>query len=113
MLKNYQHVYHIILSFVFFVAVTASEIPVANAADINTFSVSLSTIEESVVANQTITFTINDAWSATETLTIDYPDGFDLNTLGNSEPEDFDITDDAAEKIQTVKDAIDFIKSAS
>ena len=98
MLKNYQHLYRIILSFVFFVAVTASEIPVANAADINTFSVSLSTIEESVVANQTITFTINDAWSATETLTIDYPDGFDLNTWGNSEPEDFDITDDAAEK---------------
>jgi len=70
----------------------------ALAADIDTFSVSLSTIEESVAANQTLTFTINDSWDATETLTVDYPDGFDLSTLGNTEPEDFDITDDAAEK---------------
>ena len=98
MLKKYRHLYRFILSFVFFVTVTASGAPVANAADINTFSVSLSTIEQSVVADHTLTFTINDAWSATETLTIDYPDGFDLSTLANSEPEDFDITDDAAEK---------------
>ncbi len=70
----------------------------AQAAAISTFSVTLSTIQESVAANQTLTFTINDPWDATETLTVDYPDGFSLSTLANTEPEDFDITDDGAEK---------------
>ncbi len=80
------------------VALTLASVHFAQAAAISTFSVALSTIQESVVANHTLTFTIGDPWDATETLTVDYPDGFSLSTLTNTEPEDFDITDDAAEK---------------
>ena len=69
------------------------------AAAVSTFSDTLSTIKESVVANHTITFTINDAWDATETLSIDFPDTFATTGFANTEPEDFDITDDGAEQV--------------
>lgn len=67
------------------------------AADVSTFSDSLSTIEESTAANHTLTFTLNDAWAAGETLSIDFPDTFDTTGFVNSDDNDFDITDDAAD----------------
>ena len=71
----------------------------AKAAAVTSFSDSLSTIKESVVANHTLTFTINDAWDATETLTIDFADTFATTGFANTEAEDFDITDDGAEQV--------------
>jgi hypothetical protein len=68
------------------------------AAAVTSFSDTLSTIKESVVANHTLTFTINDGWDATETLTIDFPDTFNTSGFANTEPEDFDITDDGVEQ---------------
>jgi hypothetical protein len=68
------------------------------AADVTSFSDTLSTIKESVVANHTFTFTITDGWAADETLTLDFPAGFSNSGFANTEPEDFDITDDGAEQ---------------
>lgn len=72
---------------------------VARAAAVSSFSDTLSTIKESTAANHTLTFTINDGWDATETLTIDFPDTFVTTGFANTEPEDFDITDDGAEQV--------------
>jgi len=68
------------------------------AAAVTLFSDTLSTIKESVAANHTLTFTINDGWDATETLTIDFPDTFVTTGFANTEAEDYDITDDGAEQ---------------
>jgi hypothetical protein len=68
------------------------------AAAVTSFSDTLSTIKESVVANHTLTFTIQDGWDATETLTVDFADTFITTGFANTEPEDFDITDDGAEQ---------------
>ncbi|QQG49943.1 MAG: hypothetical protein HZB70_04060 [Candidatus Berkelbacteria bacterium] len=70
----------------------------ALAANVASFSDVLSTIKESVVANHTLTFTIQDAWNASETLTLDFPAGFSNAGFANTEAEDYDITDDGAEK---------------
>lgn len=69
------------------------------AADVSSFSDTLSTIKESVVANHTFTFTITDGWAADETLTLDFPAGFSNSGFANNEPEDFDITDDGGEQV--------------
>lgn len=69
------------------------------AAAVTSFSDTLSTIKESVVANHTLTFTIQDGWDSTETLTIDFADTFVTTGFANTEPEDFDITDDGAEQV--------------
>lgn len=68
------------------------------AAAVTSFSDTLSTIKESVVANHTLTFTINDGWDATETLTIDFPDTFNTGAFDNNDEEDFDVTDDGVEQ---------------
>lgn len=83
------------------VALIISVFPFAStrAADVSSFSDTLSTIKESVVANHTFTFTITDAWAATETLTLDFPAGFSNSGFANNEPEDFDITDDGGEQV--------------
>lgn len=73
----------------------------ARAATVSNFSDSLSTIKESTAANHTLTFTINDSWDASETLTIDFPDNFGTTGFSNTEPEDFDITDDGVDKTIT------------
>jgi hypothetical protein len=96
--KNLHQILSVVLALALLIFVSLSDINITRAALVDTFSVSLSTIEESVDANHTLTFTINDSWDASDTLYIDYPDGFDLGDLANTEPEDFDITDDAAEK---------------
>lgn len=70
----------------------------ALAANVASFSDVLSTIKESTVANHTFTFTIQDAWNASETLTLDFPAGFANTGFANTEAEDYDITDDGAEK---------------
>lgn len=67
------------------------------AAAVSSFSDRLSTIKESVVANHTLTFTINDSWDASETLSIDFPDTFNTTGFANSDDNDYDVTDDAAE----------------
>lgn len=73
-------------------------ISLVRAAEVTSFSNTLSTIKESVVANHTFTFTIQDGWAASETLALDFPAGFANTGFANSEPEDFDITDDGAEQ---------------
>lgn len=82
------------------VALITATLPISRtrAAAVTSFSDVLSTIKESVVANHTLTFTINDGWDSTETLTIDFPDTFNTSGFANTEPEDFDITDDGAEQ---------------
>ncbi len=70
----------------------------ARAADVTSFSDALSTIEQSVAANHTFTFTIQDSWQAGETLTIDFPPGFTNTGFANTEPEDYDITDDGVDQ---------------
>jgi len=77
---------------------TATQIQTAQAAVVDSFSDTLSTIKESVAANHTLTFTINDSWGASETLSIDFPDTFITSGFANSEPEDYDITDDGVDK---------------
>jgi hypothetical protein len=69
------------------------------AAAISSFSDRLSTIKESVAANHTVTFTINDAIDATDTFTIDFPNTFNTSGFLNSDDNDFDITDDGGEII--------------
>lgn len=71
---------------------------VALAATVSNFSDTLSTIKESTAANHTLTFTINDNWDASETITIDFPDSFDTSGFSNTEPEDFDVTDDGVDQ---------------
>lgn len=78
--------------------VAAFPVSVTRAADVTSFSDTLSTIKESVVANHTFTFTITDGWAATETLTLDFPAGFSNSGFANTEAEDFDITDDGVEQ---------------
>ncbi len=70
----------------------------AKAAAVTNFSDSLSTIEQSVVSNHTLTFTTADDWSSTETLSIDFPDTFTTTGFANTEAEDYDVTDDGAEQ---------------
>ncbi|MDO8336339.1 MAG: hypothetical protein Q7T74_06185, partial [Candidatus Saccharibacteria bacterium] len=72
--------------------------PIAFAAPVTSFSDTLSTMKESVVANHTFTFTITDDWAAGETLALAFPAGFTGAGFANTEPEDFDITDDGAEQ---------------
>jgi hypothetical protein len=74
------------------------QINAAKAASVSSFSDTLSTIKESVPANHTFTFTITDSWAANETLTLDFPPGFSNSGFANSEPEDFDITDDGVDQ---------------
>jgi hypothetical protein len=76
----------------------AFPVTATRAADVTSFSDTLSTIKESVVANHTFTFTITDGWAADETLTLDFPAGFSNSGFANTEPEDFDITDDGVEQ---------------
>ncbi len=84
----------------FLLLVSASSIPLtAKAAAVTNFSDTLSTIEQSVTANHTITFTTADDWSSTETLSIDFPDTFTTTGFANNEPEDYDLTDDGAEQV--------------
>lgn len=71
---------------------------IVQAAAISSFSDSLSTIKESVAANHTLTFTINDAIDASDTFTIDFPDTFATTGFANTDAEDYDVTDDGAEK---------------
>ncbi len=71
----------------------------AQAASVTNFSDALSTIQQSVAANHTITFTTADDWSSTETLSIDLPDTFTTTGFANNEPEDYDLTDDAVEQV--------------
>ncbi|QQG49944.1 MAG: hypothetical protein HZB70_04065 [Candidatus Berkelbacteria bacterium] len=70
----------------------------AHAAAVTSFSDTLSTIKESVVANHTFTFTIVDDWQAGETLSLAFPAGFSAAGFANTEPEDFDVTDDGADQ---------------
>ncbi len=69
----------------------------ARAALVSVFSDTLSTIKESVVANHTLTFTINDAIDASDTFTIDFPDTFSTTGFANSDDNDYDVTDDGGE----------------
>jgi hypothetical protein len=69
------------------------------AASVTSFSDTLSTMKESVVANHTFTFTTVDDWQAGETLALAFPAGFTGAGFANTEPEDFDITDDGAEQV--------------
>ena len=71
----------------------------AKAAAVSSFSDRLSTIKESVVANHTVTFTINDTIDASDTFTIDFPNTFNTTGFVNSDDNDFDITDDGGEII--------------
>lgn len=73
--------------------------PSAFAAPVTSFSDVLSTMKESVVANHTFTFTIADTWVAGETLTLVFPAGFTGAGFANTEPEDFDITDDGVDQL--------------
>ena len=69
---------------------------VSSASDV------LSTIKESIVANHTITFTLNgsDTFSSTENITVTFPTGFNLASL--SSPNDFDFRNAATdESVQT------------
>ena len=73
----------------------------ANAAAITSAKDVLSSPVPEASANHTLTFTINDAIDAGNTLTIDVADGtFTFGTTGfaNTDPLDYDITDDGAEK---------------
>src|SRR3989344_5836616 len=72
--------------------------PSAFAAPVTSFSDVLSTMKESVVANHTFTFTITDGWAAGETLALAFPAGFTGAGFLNSEPEDFDVTDDGVDQ---------------
>ncbi len=69
------------------------------AAAISSFSDRLSTIKESVAANHTLTFTINDTIDATDTFTNDFPDTFSTTGFANTDDNDYDITDDGGEII--------------
>lgn len=51
-----------------------------------------------VSANHTLTFTIQNDITDDDTLTIDFPTGFDTTGFADTEPEDYDITDDGAEQ---------------
>jgi hypothetical protein len=73
----------------------------ALAATVSNFSDSLSTIKENTASNHTLTFTIYDSWDAGETLVIDFPNSFDTTGFANTEPEDFDITDDGVDRAIT------------
>ncbi|MCR4308284.1 MAG: hypothetical protein NUV80_07055 [Candidatus Berkelbacteria bacterium] len=72
--------------------------PAAFAAPVTSFSDTLSTMKESVVANHTFTFTIVDDWQAGETLALAFPAGFTGAGFANTEPEDFDVTDDGVDQ---------------
>ncbi|MCR4307415.1 MAG: hypothetical protein NUV80_02560, partial [Candidatus Berkelbacteria bacterium] len=75
--------------------------PVAFATAASSFSDTLSTMKESVVANHTLTFTINDAIDAGDTFSIDFPDTFNTTGFANTDPLDYDIKDDGVDKTIT------------
>lgn len=70
----------------------------AYAGSVNTASDTLSTIEQSVVANHTIQFTLNasDTFSSGENITVTFPTGFDLTSLVS--PGDFDFKNAATDE---------------
>lgn len=96
--KNFSHKalrFFLIAALVLAISGTSTRV---RAAAVTDFSDALSTIEENANADHTITFTIADDWSSTETLSIDLPDTFDTTAFDNNDEEDFDITDDGAEQ---------------
>ncbi len=68
------------------------------AAAVTNFSDTMSTIQDGTLANHTFAFTIQDSWQAGETLTLDFPAGFANTGFANTEPEDFDVTDDGVDQ---------------
>lgn len=90
---------HLFAALVLIVGIAFGAVLPARAAAVTSFSDTLSTIKQSVVADHTFTFTIADAWGAGETLTLDFPTGFTNAGFANTEPEDFDITDDGVDKV--------------
>ncbi len=87
----------LVLTAIFLIGLIGAYPTFAYAAAVSSYSDALSTIKESVAANHTITFTINDTWSATETLSVDFPDTFVTTGFVNSDDNDFDISDDAVD----------------
>ncbi len=79
-----------LLTAVILVLVLAPYQSIVQAAAVTSASDVLSTIKQSVVANHTITFTLNgsDTFSSTETVTVTFPTGFDLTALAS--PGDYD-----------------------
>jgi len=58
-------------------------------------------MKESVAADHTLTFTINNTIDAGDTFSIDFPDTFDTTGFLNSDPLDYDIKDDGVDKTIT------------
>ncbi|QQG49945.1 MAG: hypothetical protein HZB70_04070 [Candidatus Berkelbacteria bacterium] len=84
----------------FVLSLLISVFPVARtrAALVTSFSDTLATIKESVPTNHTLRFTINDSWDENDTITIDFPNTFNTSGFADSEPEDYDVTDDGVDQ---------------
>jgi|GEM_PF-915368 len=93
-MKGHPKVLYTRILYVTVLVIIAASLPLlplpAFAAAVTSASDTLSTIKESVGADQTIQFTLNgsDTLSSGETVTVTFPTGFDLTSL--SSPNDFD-----------------------
>jgi len=92
--RNFLKIAVLVLLFGFSVTVPLK----AEAGVVSSFSDVLSTIKESVVANHTITFTLNgsDTFSSGENITVTFPTGFNLASLAS--PGDFDFRNAATDE---------------
>ncbi len=70
----------------------------AQSASLTALSDTMSRQKVSENANHTIQFDLVSAWSATETVVVDFDNGFTSTGFANTEAEDFDITWEGAEK---------------
>lgn len=59
----------------------------------------LSDSRPTVAANHTLTFTIQDSWDASDTITVDFADTFGTTGFANSDDNDFDVRDDGVDVI--------------
>ncbi len=64
------------------------------AASVTAFTDQPSTLVSSTAANHKFTFTLIDAWSDLETITLTFPSGY---TIGTVDEDDFDLTDDGVD----------------
>lgn len=69
-----------------------------NSASLTSLYDTMSRQDDSVASNHTIGFTLVSTWDATETVVIDFDNGFDTSGFANTEPEDFDITWNGSDK---------------
>jgi len=70
----------------------------ADSASLTQPKDTLSRLAVSTAANHTISFTLVSSWDPSETIVIDFDDGFDTSGFANNEPEDFDISWNGTDK---------------